>query len=113
MAHFSNIMHYLRFSDNDIINTGTQTIIFGSRSQIQLLHFPQNTYFDTVTQTLGKSIVLIQVAGVEYCYKLSCLFTLEHIMLSSKIIVDEVFEFVTQAHSLKNPICTCKVNLQQ
>jgi hypothetical protein len=113
MAHFSNIKHYLSFSDHDVINTGSHKIILGSRSRIPLLHFPQNTYFDTVTQILGKCIILIQVSGAEYSYRLSHLFTLEHIMLSSKTIVDEVLAFVTRAHSLKNPICSCNVNLQQ
>jgi len=112
MAYSSNITNYIDFSDNDVINTGTQTIILGARSRIQILHFPQNTLFDTVTQTLGKSVVFIQVSGVEYCYKLSNLFRLEQIMLSPKTIITEVVEFVTRAHSLKNPICTCTVNLQ-
>jgi len=105
-------MNYIDFSDNDVIDTGTQKIILGSRSRIQILHFPQNTLFDTVTQTLGKSIIFIQVCGVEYCYKLTNLFMPEQIMLSSKTIITEVVEFVTRAHSLKNPICTCSVNLQ-
>jgi len=113
MAYSSNIMHYLSFRDQDVINTGTQVIILGSRSRIPLLHFPQDTYFDTVTQILGKSIILIQVAGVEYSYRMSYLFNVEHIMLSSKTIVDEVLDFVTRTHSFKNPICTCHVNLQK
>ena len=111
MAYSSNIMNYIDFCDNDVIDTGTQKIILGARSRIQILHFPQNTLFDTVTQTLGKSVVLIQVSGVEYSYKLSNLFMLDQIMLTSKTIVAEVVELVTRAHSLKNPICTCTVNL--
>jgi len=112
MAYSSNIMNYIDFCDNDVINTGTQKIILRARSRIKILHFPQNTLFDKVTQNLGKSVVFIQVSGVEYYYKLSNLFMLDQIMLTSRTIVTEVVEFVTRAHSLKNPICTCNVNLQ-
>jgi len=104
-------MNYLDFRDDDVIDTGTQKIILGARSRIKILHFPQNTLFDTVTQTLGKSVIFIKVSGIEYCYKLSNLFMLDQIMLTSKTIVTEVVEFVTRAHSLQNPICTCSVNL--
>jgi len=111
MALSSNIYNYVEFSEDNLINNVNQIIIIGCRSKIPILHFPQNTYFDTVKQNIGKSIILIQVGGVEFTYRLTNIFSLGELRISAKTIIDEVIDFVHRGHSLKNPQCTCAVKL--
>jgi len=111
MAFSSNIYNYVEFAEENLIQNVSQIIIIGCRSKIPMLHFPQNTYFNTVKQHLGKSIIHIEVEGVEYTYRLTHIFDVDQLMISSKIIIDEVIAFVRRGHSLKNPQCTCSVQL--
>lgn len=108
MAHSSNVYRYFDFDERNLIYTGSHLIILCARSRVCILHFPQNTLFDTVKHHIGKGVVEIEHGNLRYHAELSNTFEIDDVLCDKAQLVAEIVFFLKRTHSLRDPYCTCR-----
>ena len=108
MAHSSNVYRYFDFDEHNLIYTGSYLIILCARSRVSILHFPQNTLFDTVKHIIGNEAIELEYNSMRYNAELSNTFEVDDLFCNKTQLVKEILFFLKRTHSLRNPACTCR-----